>query len=71
MVKSPLFPSWLGWWGLIIASLFLLGQTELLATVMPNQIIVETTPIGFISWEIWMLVVGIALVRLPRKLLTF
>ncbi|WP_017299718.1 DUF4386 domain-containing protein [Nodosilinea nodulosa] len=67
MVRSPLFKPWLGWFGLLTAPLLLLGQSELLATVIPTLPVIETTPIGFILWEIWLLVVGVSLVRVPQR----
>jgi hypothetical protein len=67
MVRSPLFKPWIGWWGLLTAPLLLLGQSELLATVIPAMPVVESTPIGFILWEVWLLLVGLTLVRLPQK----
>jgi hypothetical protein len=66
MLRSPLFKPWVGWWGLFTTPLLLLGQSELLATVMPVPA-VETTPIGFILWEVWMLWVGISLWRVPQN----
>lgn len=67
MVRSPLFKPWLGWFGLLTAPLLLLGQSELLATVIPGLPVIETTPIGFILWEVWLLVVGVTLVRVPQR----
>jgi hypothetical protein len=67
MRTSPLFKSWVAWWGLFTTPLLLLGQSELLATVIPEMPIVETTPIGFILWEVWLLVVGVSLLRVPEK----
>ncbi|MBD2418708.1 DUF4386 domain-containing protein [Anabaena cylindrica FACHB-243] len=67
MRSSPLFKSWIAWWGLFTTPLLLLGQSELLATVIPSMPIVEATPIGFILWEIWLLIVGISLLRVPQK----
>ena len=67
MLRSPLFKPWLGWFGLLTAPLLLLGQSELLATVIPAMPVIETTPIGFILWEVWLLVVGISLVRVPQR----
>lgn len=67
MRTSSLFKSWVAWWGLFTTPLLLLGQSELLATVMPGIPVVETTPIGFILWEIWLLVVGISLLLVPQK----
>ncbi len=60
---------WLSGLGLLTAPLLplLLGQSELLATVIPNLPVIESTPIGFILWEIWLLLVGIVPVRLPQR----
>ena len=67
MRSSPLFKSWVAWWGLLTTPLLLLGQSELLATVIARMPVVEATPIGFILWEIWLLIVGISLLRVPQK----
>lgn len=67
MRSSPLFKAWVAWWGLFTTPLMLLGQTELLATAISGMPVLETTPIGFILWEIWLLVVGISLLRVPQK----
>ncbi|MGH1392543.1 MAG: DUF4386 domain-containing protein, partial [Trichormus sp.] len=67
MRSSPLFKSWVAWWGLFTTPLLLLGQSELLATVLPTLPVVEATPVGFILWEIWLLIVGISLLRVPQK----
>jgi len=67
MLHSPLFKTWVAWWGLFTTPLLLLGQSELLATAIPEIPVVEATPIGFILWEIWVLILGISLVRVPQK----
>lgn len=67
MLESPLFKPWQAWWGLFTTPLLLLGQTELLATVIPKMPVIETTPIGFILWEIWLLMIGISLLRIPKQ----
>jgi Domain of unknown function (DUF4386) len=67
MLGSSLFKSWVAWWGLMTAPLLLMGQSELFATVIPGFSILEATPIGFILWEVWMLLVGISLLRVPQK----
>jgi len=65
--QSPLLKSWVVGWGLLTTPLLLLGQSELLATAIPTMPVIETTPIGFILWEIWLLIVGISLLRVPQK----
>ncbi|MBE9049836.1 DUF4386 domain-containing protein [Nostocales cyanobacterium LEGE 11386] len=67
MKRSPLFKSWVGWWGLMTVPLLLLGQSELLATVIPNIPVLAITPVGFILWEIWLLIIGISLLRVPQR----
>jgi hypothetical protein len=67
MRSSPLFKSWVAWWGLLTTPLLLLGQSELFATVIARMPVVEATPIGFILWEIWLLIIGISLLRVPQK----
>lgn len=67
MRSSTLFKSWVAWWGLFTIPLLLLGQSELLATVIPHMPVLETTPIGFILWEVWLLIVGISLLRVSSK----
>lgn len=67
MVHSPLFKPWVGWWGLLTAPLLLLGQSELLATVIPAMPVIESTPIGFMLWELWLLVVGLTLLQVSPK----
>lgn len=67
MRSSTLFKSWVAWWGLLTAPLLLLGQSELLATVIPGMPVIETTPIGFILWELWLLVMGVSLLFVPQK----
>ena len=71
MLRSPLFKSWVGWLGLMTVPLWLLGQSELLATVIPGIPILKVTSIGFISWEVWLLVLGISLLRVPRQRVVF
>jgi Domain of unknown function (DUF4386) len=46
MLGSPLFKSWVAWWGLMTAPLLLVGQSELFATVIPGFPVVEATPIA-------------------------
>ncbi len=67
MRSSVLFKPWVAWWGLFTTPLLLLGQSELLATVIPGMPVVETTPIGFILWEVWLLLIGISLLRVPAN----
>ncbi|WGV24489.1 DUF4386 domain-containing protein [Halotia branconii] len=67
MLKSPVFKPWIGWLGLVTIPFWLIGQTELLATVIPSMPVWEVTPIGFMIWEVWLLVIGVHLLRFASK----
>lgn len=66
MLHSPLVKPWIGWFGLATIPFWLLGQSELLATVMPIAAW-EVTPIGFMLWEVWLAIVGVRLLKVSRK----
>lgn len=67
MIRSTLFKSWIPWFGLMTLPLLLLGQSELLKTVFPTIPVLELTPIGFVLWELWLLIIGVSLLRVPRQ----
>jgi hypothetical protein len=67
MRRSPLFKSWVALLGLMTVPLLILGQSELLATVISPMPVLEATPVGFILWEVWLFVIGISLLRVPRQ----
>ncbi len=62
--KSNIFKRWLAWFGVLASIVYLLAQTELLATVIPNfPVVPEAGLIGSLLWLIWMIVLGVFLVR--------
>ena len=64
MLRSALFRAWLGWLGLGAALVYLLAQSELLATVIPGfPVAPEAGLIGSLLWLLWMVVMGVALLR--------
>jgi Domain of unknown function (DUF4386) len=67
MLKSRLFKPWVAWVGLLTIPFWIIGQSELLATAIPSLPVWEVTPIGFTIWEIWLLVIGIFLLRVQNK----
>ncbi|ARV58523.1 hypothetical protein BZZ01_07595 [Nostocales cyanobacterium HT-58-2] len=67
MLKSPLLKPWVGWMGLATVPFLIFGQSELLATVIPSIPTWEVTPVGFILWEIWLIVTGIFLIKAGNK----
>jgi hypothetical protein len=66
MLHSSVFKPWVGWMGLASVPLWVLGQSEFFATVIERAPVFETTPIGFMLWEIWLIVVGVFLLRTSR-----
>ncbi|MBD2177606.1 DUF4386 domain-containing protein [Pseudanabaena sp. FACHB-1998] len=69
MLRSPIFKRWVAWYGLMTTPMLLIGQSELLSTAMLSIPVIESTPIGFILWEIWLLIVGFSLLSVsPKKL---
>lgn len=67
MLKSPFFKPWVGWLGLVTVPFWILGQSELLATVIPSTPKWEVAPVGFIIWEIWLVITGIFLLRAANR----
>lgn len=64
MFRSSLFRPWLAWFGIVASLVYLLAQTELLATVIPGfPVVPQTGLIGSLLWLIWMIVTGIFLLR--------
>lgn len=67
MLKSPFFKPWVGWLGLATVPLWIFGQSELLATVIPSVPKWEVASVGFMIWEIWLIVTGIFLLKAASK----
>ena len=63
--QLKLFPKWTIWLGYISSIIYLLAQTELLATVMPNIPVIGLAGfLGSTLWIIWLIVIGIKMVKL-------
>lgn len=67
MLKSPLFKPWVGGLALFTLPFWILGQSEFFATIIPDAPAWETAPLGFMLWEVWLIVVGIFLLRAAHK----
>jgi len=72
--RSPLFARWVAWLGWIASAVYLLAQTELLATAMPEFPVIGWAGLsGSLLWLLWMVVIGVYLVKarlsndLPRS----
>jgi hypothetical protein len=64
MLRSTLFPTWLGWFGFGAAVVYGLAQSELLATVIPGFPEVPAAGlIGSLLWLCWMIALGATLLR--------
>ena len=61
MLRSDRALRWLGRAGLLTVPLWILGFSELLATVMPSVASLELAPVAFMAWEAWLTAVAIAL----------
>ena len=62
--KSPMFARWVAWLGWIASAVYLLAQTELLATVIPDFPVIGWTGLtGSLLWLLWMIVIGVYLIK--------
>ncbi len=62
--KSALFARWVAWLGWIASAVYLLAQTELFATVMLNFPVIGWAGLcGSLLWLLWMIVVGVYLIK--------
>jgi hypothetical protein len=53
---------WTSLIGLVSIPLWILGQTELFATVVPGLPVIEVTPLAFMVWMVWLLALASALI---------
>lgn len=64
MFKSALFKPWLGIFGLVASGVYLLAQTDLLASAIPGFVVVPLAGlVGSLLWLAWMIALGIILLR--------
>jgi len=62
--RSPLFSKWVAWLGWIASAIFLLAQTELFATVIPDFPLISWAGLyGSLLWLLWIIVVGVYLIK--------
>lgn len=59
VLRGRLAPALFGWTGLALIPLWILGQSELLATVIPGFPVIEAAPIAFMGWQVWLLGLGL------------
>jgi hypothetical protein len=62
--QSKMFSKWVAWLGWFASAVYLLAQTELFATAIPNFPVIGWAGLyGSLLWLAWMLVLGIYLVK--------
>ena len=64
ILKAGIFHRWLAWFGFLASGVYLLAQTELLETAIPDfPVVPEAGLIGSLLWLIWMIALGVFLMR--------
>jgi hypothetical protein len=65
--KSDMFSKWVAWLGWMASAVYLLAQTELFATAIPDFPVVDWAGLyGSLLWVLWMIVLGIHLVKAKK-----
>jgi hypothetical protein len=63
--QLKLFPKWTTWLGYISSAIYLLAQTELFATVLPNFPMLDFAGfIGSTLWIIWLIIIGTKFIKI-------
>jgi hypothetical protein len=69
--KSPLFAKWVSFLGWIAAFVYLLAQSELFATVIPDFPVLDWAGLtGSLLWLLWMIVMGVYLIKSKQAVLS-
>ena len=64
LYQSKTFSKWVAWLGWFASAVYLLAQTELLATAIPGFPVIDWAGLyGSLLWLVWMIVVGVSLVK--------
>jgi hypothetical protein len=62
--KSRIFSKWVAWLGWIASAVYLLAQTELFATAIPNFPVIDWAGLyGSLLWLLWIIVIGVYLFK--------
>jgi hypothetical protein len=62
--RSNMFSKWVSWVGWGASAIYLLAQTELLATAMPDFPVLDWAGLyGSLLWLVWVIVLGVYLVK--------
>ncbi len=66
--KLQILPKWLVRLGYVASAIYLLAQTELFATVMPDVPVVDMAGfIGSTLWLVWLIIVGVKMLKIEIK----
>ena len=64
LYKSKMFSKWIAVLGWVASAIYLLAQTELLATAIPTFPVIDWAGlVGSLLWLVWMIVMGVYLVK--------
>lgn len=64
ILRAAIFKPWIAWLGIFASGVYILGQTELLHTVIPSFPTIDIGGFaGSILWLVWMAVLGILLMK--------
>jgi hypothetical protein len=61
LLRSGIVPRWLAAAGLLTVPLWLVGQTELIHSVVPGVPAIEVIPLAFMGWEAWLAALAVAM----------
>jgi hypothetical protein len=62
--KSKMFSKWVAWLGWFASAVYILAQTELFATAIPNFPVIDWAGLyGSLLWLVWTLILGVYLVK--------
>lgn len=67
-IKLNIFAKWVSWLGIAASLVYLIGQAELFATVIPNFPVWDMAGfIGSTLWLIWLVIIGIQFIRIKNN----
>lgn len=67
LLKAEIIPKWLALWGWLASFIYLLAQTELLATVIPVFPVISFAGfLGSTLWLLWLVLTGIKFIQAGR-----
>ena len=68
ILRTKLMPRWAGWLGLLASVLYFTNQGDILATAIPSFPVWDLGGLlGSYLWAIWLLVLGVLLLRRPNS----